>query len=132
MTLTRMPGLTVAPNGARHGKFDHPAVCTGPRGTLMQHIPYGLTEPDRLCDLVHRGVVPDENLDLLFVLGRYGSDRTALVGLLCRLQADSPWDQAEWSVCAFARMETQALAALRLRLGLEQKININYVIDKKS
>lgn len=230
MTLTRMPGLTVAPNGARHGKFDHPALpVTLPdlvetaracahagaeaihvhirddagrhsldvtryhqaieaidqatagallvqattetagrysapdqiallrdlrapavsialrefvpgnveepaaaaayadlirRGTLVQHILYCPSELDRLGDLVRRGVVPDENLDLLFVLGRYGSDRTDpadLVSFLCRMQADSLWEQAEWSVCAFGQMETRALAA-GLALGGKARV----------
>lgn len=230
MTLTRMPVLTVAPNGARHGKFDHPALpVTLPelvetaracaqagaeaihvhirddagrhtldatryhqairaiecatrgtilvqattesagryraadqiallrdlrapavsialrefvpdaaaepaaaaayadlirRGVLVQHILYCPSEMDRLGDLLRRGVVPDENLDLLFVLGRYGSDRTDpadLVSFLCRLQADSLWDQAEWSVCAFGQMETRALAA-GLALGGKARV----------
>lgn len=84
------------------------------RGVLVQHILYCPSELDRLGDLVRRGVVPDENLDLLFVLGRYGFDRTDpadLVAFLGRLQADSLWDRAEWSVCAFGRMETRALTA---------------------
>lgn len=84
------------------------------RGTLVQHILYAPDELDRLGDLVRRGVVPDVNLDLLFVLGSYGSDHTDpadLVGFLCRLQADSLWDRAKWAVCAFGQRETRALAA---------------------
>lgn len=97
------------------------------RGFAIQHLLYAPAELTRFIGLVERGIVPDEDLDILFVLGRYGGDDTQpqdLADYLTVLRASSLADKAAWTVCAFGPPETQALGAAiamggKARVGFE-------------
>ncbi|MEO3432486.1 3-keto-5-aminohexanoate cleavage protein [Inquilinus sp. CAU 1745] len=95
----------------------------------VQHILYAPDEIERAARLMTAGVLPSSRADLLFVLGRYvanqESDPGALTGFLSTLAATGL--DASWSVCAFGRGETAALAAAmalggHARVGFENSL----------
>jgi 3-keto-5-aminohexanoate cleavage enzyme len=97
------------------------------KGMAIQHLLYTPDELSRFVTLVERGIVPDEDLDVLFVLGRYGGDDTDTRNLsdyMTVLRQSSIEGKAEWTVCAFGPPETRALAAAmamggKARVGFE-------------
>lgn len=95
----------------------------------VQHILYAPEEVERAARLMSAGVLPQGPADLLFVLGRYVTDQEcdpgALTGFLSTLAATGL--DASWSVCAFGRGETAALAAAmalggHARVGFENSL----------
>ncbi|QKV20648.1 3-keto-5-aminohexanoate cleavage protein [Oricola thermophila] len=95
----------------------------------VQHILYAPDEIARLAALVSVGVVPREDMQLLFVLGRYAvnqeSDPADLQPFLSELARSGL--EADWAVCAFGRGETAALAAAfeaggKVRVGFENSL----------
>ena len=95
-------------------------------GVALQHILYEPGEVAALIDFARRGVIPERGLHPLFVLGKRAPDQQAdpreLMAFLERWPAEKPW-----SVCAFGRTETAALAmALALgghvRVGFENSL----------
>ncbi len=126
------PAISVAMRelvpGAGHEKLAAETLAAARRrGMAIQHLLYTPDELRRFVTLVERGIVPDEDLDVLFVLGRYGGDDTDPRGLaeyLSVLGASSIAGKAEWTVCAFGPPETRALAAAmamggKARVGFE-------------
>lgn len=94
------------------------------KGRAIQHLLYSAQELERFITLVERGVVPENNLDVLFVLGRYGgndTDPALLIDYLTVLRTSSIAGKAEWTVCAFGPPETAALAAA-LALGGKARV----------
>lgn len=98
------------------------AECVG-GGMLLQYILYTPDDAVRFHDLSRRGVVPDRNASVLFVLGRLRPPRAAapsdLEPFVTARTPDFPW-----FVCAFGAQEGAcALAAARqgghARVGFE-------------
>jgi len=101
-------------------------------GIALQHILYTPDEVRRMAGLVQSGVVPGENLSVLYVLGRYGDGESQPRDLLAFLGAaeDSQLLPKCWSVCAFGSGEgAVALTALSLggdvRVGFENNMYLN-------
>jgi uncharacterized protein (DUF849 family) len=100
------------------------------QGRLMQYILYSPEDLVRLAGLVARGVVPEENASVLFVLGRYPSreaTRAADLEAFLRAQAAHGAGSAPWFVCAFGSAERAcALAAAgrggHARVGFENNV----------
>ncbi len=89
----------------------------------LQHILYDAADVGRLRDLVARGVVPEAQPSVLYVLGRYSQgQRSAPPDLLPFLAAADPaWS---WMMCAFGAQEldcalTAALLGGHVRIGFE-------------
>ena len=100
------------------------------RGIAVQHILYDTDDVRWLADLRRRGVIPDEAPRLLYVLGRYAageeSDPADLEPFLATA-AEEGLSEMPWSVCAFGRGETAALAAAlrrggHVRVGFENSL----------
>jgi 3-keto-5-aminohexanoate cleavage enzyme len=100
------------------------------RGIAVQHILYDTADVRWLADLRRRGVIPDEAPRLLYVLGRYAageeSDPADLEPFLATA-AEEGLSEMPWSVCAFGRGETAALAAAlrrggHVRVGFENSL----------
>lgn len=133
------PAVSIAlrellPDGAGEAEEAAAADCyrsVRARGILIQHFLHTPADLDRFCALAARGVVPDDTLDLLFVLGRHGADDTdpaQLAEYLTRLGRGGLAGRAEWAVCAFGRMETRGLAAAlamggKARVGFENSLH---------
>ena len=98
-------------------------------GIAVQHILYAPGEIDRLFGLVVGGIVPRDDMQLLFVLGRYARDQESdpadLQPFVETLVATGL--SADWAVCAFGHGETAALGAAfeaggKARVGFENSL----------
>jgi uncharacterized protein (DUF849 family) len=87
-------------------------------GTIPQIILYTPEEIDLLADLVGDGVFPwpTAMLPVLFVLGRYTTDRSCKPSDILPFLAPSRCVFASWSLCAFGRNEA-ACTTIGLSLG---------------
>ena len=94
---------------------------------VPQIILYSPEEALRLAALQKRGLVPFENLPVLYVLGRYTATQTSRpTDLLPFLGADMPVF-GHWMTCAFGRHETACVATGALlgghaRVGFENNL----------
>lgn len=81
-----------------------------------QYILYDKEDILHFNELLERGIVPDENVSVLFVLGRYAenqqSDSADLAPLLSFLA-----DVRHWSLCAFGASEADCMLAAIQRGG---------------
>jgi uncharacterized protein (DUF849 family) len=98
-------------------------------GISVQHILYAADDVARLAQFAGDGVIPRNNLQLLFVLGRYAKDQESdpadLEPFLAELHVSDI--EADWAICAFGRSETAALAAAirqggKARVGFENSL----------
>lgn len=97
------------------------------RGTAVQIFMFDPAEIPRLADLIARGVVPGDRLDVLFALGHYtigDTEPEMLVAFLTEWWASPLSAEAEWMICGFGKTETRALAAAmalggKVRVGFE-------------
>ncbi len=92
----------------------------------VQHILYGEDDLKLLKSILTRGELPQEGLQLLFVLGRYTKDQQSSPAdlLLFTNWLESNNIIADWAVCAFGRGETACLNAAsnaggKTRVGFE-------------
>jgi len=101
------------------------------RGVSIQHILYDRADLDRFAELRQRGLMPAPRPQLLFVLGRYALNQESspadLDIFLEGLDHHGLKGDAVWSVCAFGRGETAALAAAieaggHVRVGFENSL----------
>ena len=92
----------------------------------VQHILYSQDDLVNLIKLCSSGRIPARNLQMLFVLGRYGrampSEPAAILPFL-ELLPQLP-TKPDWAVCAFGPSETQCLLAAerlggKVRIGFE-------------
>lgn len=100
------------------------------QGCFVQHILYAPTEVAWMIDLLRRGVIPDQGIFPLFVLGRYSEGQRSraadLAGYVERW--NSAWETPPpWSMCAFGPEEAAcAVAALGMgghaRVGFENSL----------
>ena len=94
---------------------------------MPQYIMFSAEEVQQFVSLQGRGIVPDEQPFVLFVLGRYTKDQqSSPKDLLPFLQASGGLFM-EWSICAFGAEEARcALAAVALdghcRVGFENNL----------
>ncbi|MGO1077988.1 3-keto-5-aminohexanoate cleavage protein [Inquilinus sp. CA228] len=94
-----------------------------------QIILYAPEEAVRLAEMQQRGLVPWDEIPVIFVLGRYVAGQTSLpADLLPFLAPDAPRFRS-WMVCAFGRHEAAcALAAALLggdvRVGFENNLHL--------
>jgi 3-keto-5-aminohexanoate cleavage enzyme len=92
-----------------------------------QIILYTPAEAERLGTMVKQGLIPFDQLAVLYVLGRFALTRTALPrDLLPFLAPDMPRFES-WSVCAFGRREAACVTAAALlgghgRVGFENNL----------
>lgn len=98
-------------------------------GTGLQHILYAPDELDRLQQLIDDKIIPADDLQLLFVLGRYSENQQSqpedLLPFLQQLKHSGL--NAVWGLCAFGRQETNCLVAAEqaggnMRIGFENSL----------
>lgn len=96
------------------------------QGTRVQHILYDLNDHAQLMRWQQAGVVRPDQSDMLFVLGRYLTDRSSGPSDLAPFLSLTP-TQGRWMVCAFGAAEHDCLrmAARQggdLRVGFENSL----------
>lgn len=114
----------LAPDEAHEPSFGAFLEWLRKEGVAPQIILYSPEEALRLAALQKRGLIPFENLPVLYVLGRYTAAQTSRpADLLPFLGAGMPVF-THWMACAFGRHETACVAAGALlgghmRVGFE-------------
>jgi len=96
-----------------------------------QVILYDDSDVLRLMDLRNRGVLGNDHLSVLFVLGRYGKQQAEAAELVPFLNAIEGQVALDWSVCAFGAKENACITAAaclggHARVGFE---NNRYLPD---
>jgi len=96
-----------------------------------QVILYDDSDVLRLMDLRNRGVLGNDHLSILFVLGRYGKQQAEATEILPFLTAIEGATALDWSVCAFGKKENACITAAaclggHARVGFE---NNRYLPD---
>jgi len=95
----------------------------------IQHILYGVDDLVSLYVLIEQAGLPSNNLQLLFVLGRYAKNQQSqpsdLTPFIDWLNANKI--SADWAACAFGKNETVCLQAAHLaggkvRIGFENSL----------
>ncbi len=99
---------------------------------MVQYILYSPQDLSRFIGLVKKGVVPNERLFVLYVLGRYGAGKAAEPGVVPAFlaAAEEGGIPLTWAVCAFgAREGVCVLEAAALgghaRVGFENNLILN-------
>ncbi|MGE6738990.1 3-keto-5-aminohexanoate cleavage protein [Allorhizobium pseudoryzae] len=93
---------------------------------MPQIILYDLADLERLQEMLQRGLIPAQDIPVLFVLGRYTThQQSSPADLQDFLQASPSF--AHWSMCAFGRDEAACAVAAALmggnvRLGFENNL----------
>lgn len=96
---------------------------------LPQIILYEPAEAIRLADLMKRGLVPWQEIPILYVLGRYTIGQTSQPSDLLPFLSPGMPRFAHWSVCAFGRHEAACVTAAALlgghvRVGFENNLQL--------
>lgn len=96
---------------------------------VPQIILYSPNEAIRLAEMQQRGLVPFEQIPVLYVLGRYTASQTSHPADLLPFLASGMPDFEDWMVCAFGRHETAcvttgALLGGSVRVGFENNLNL--------
>ncbi|GEO15227.1 3-keto-5-aminohexanoate cleavage protein [Microvirga aerophila] len=94
-----------------------------------QIILYSPEEAIRLTDFQKRGMIPFENLPVLYVLGRYTVSQTSRPADLLPFIAPEMPVFLDWMTCAFGRYETACVTAAALlggnvRVGFENNVDL--------
>lgn len=115
----------IAPDAAHETAFAALLQWMRRERVFPQIILYDASDVARLQDMRKRGLLPAEDIPVLFVLGRYTAGQTSSPpDLLAFLEAARDLPFAHWSVCAFGQDEaacavTAALLGGHVRLGFE-------------
>lgn len=96
-------------------------------GVVPQIILYSAEEAVRLDAMRRRGLLPCDDLPVLFVLGRYSVGQTSRPSDLLPFLAEGGPAYAHWMTCAFGRQETACVTAAALlgghvRVGFENNL----------
>jgi 3-keto-5-aminohexanoate cleavage enzyme len=96
---------------------------------VPQIILYAPEEAVRLADMRRRGLVPFEEVPVLYVLGRYTVGQTSRPSDLLPFLAPGTPSFADWMACAFGRRETACVTAAALlgghvRVGFENNLDL--------
>ena len=113
----------LAPDAAHEASFASFLSWLKSERIAPQIILYAPEEAATLADIQRRGMMPFEDVPVLYVLGRYTRQTSTPADLLPFLAPERP-RYAHWMVCAFGREETACVTAGALlgghaRVGFE-------------
>ncbi len=117
----------IVPDAAAEPAFAETLSWMKREKVLPQIILYDPSEAVRLAGMIRRGLVPWDDVPVLYVLGRYTVSQTSQpADLLPFLASDMP-RFANWSVCAFGQYEAACVTAAALlgghaRVGFENNL----------
>lgn len=96
----------------------------------VQHILYTSHELQKFIEFVARGVIPEQQVEALFVLGRYTKGQQSSPQNISPFLdvRDAGLKNLSWSVCAFGKRETDCLAYAaskggKTRIGFENNLH---------
>lgn len=117
----------IVPDDASEPAFAEALEWMAREGVLPQIILYEPAEAVRLAAMSKRGLIPWDDIPVLYVLGRYTASQTSQpADLLPFLAPEAPRFRS-WSVCAFGRHEAACVTAAALlgghvRVGFENNL----------
>ncbi len=119
----------LAPDAAHEAAFAELLSWMRDNDVMPQIILYSAEEMVRLRGLMKRGVLPVDDIPMLFVLGRYSRDQTSRPEDLLPFLAGGTPEFSHWSVCAFGPNETACVTAGALmgghaRVGFENNFHL--------
>jgi len=98
-------------------------------GVAVQHILYDTAQVQRLAAEIAAGTIPQDNLSVLYVLGRYTQGQVSAPDDLAPFLATARDVDltADWGICAFGQHETACLQAAhrlggKMRVGFENNL----------
>ncbi|SOC82322.1 Uncharacterized conserved protein, DUF849 family [Ensifer adhaerens] len=96
---------------------------------LPQIILYDREDQERLADLLARGVIPADDIDVLYVLGRYTASQQSEPADLLPFLVPGGHRFSSWSTCAFGMQEAACVTASALlgghiRIGFENNMHL--------
>ncbi|WP_445680733.1 3-keto-5-aminohexanoate cleavage protein [Radicibacter daui] len=114
----------LVPDAAEEPAFADLLVWMKQENVLPQIILYAPEEAERLAGLKKRGLIPWDDIPVLYVLGRYVAGQTSSPADLLPFLASGGSPFSHWSTCAFGRHETACVTAAALlgghvRVGFE-------------
>jgi len=118
----------IVPDASHESAFDALLVWMRRERIVPQIILYDRADLERLQDMFRRGLIPAEDIPVLFVLGRYTTNQQSSPADLQEfLQASSSF--SHWSMCAFGQDEaacavSAALLGGNVRLGFENNLRL--------
>ncbi len=94
-----------------------------------QIILYDREDQERLSSLLARGVIPSDDIDVLYVLGRYTASQQSEPADLLPFLAPGSHRFSSWSTCAFGVQEAACVTASALlgghiRIGFENNMHL--------
>ena len=117
----------IVPDQAAEPAFADALSWMARENVSPQIILYEPSKAVRLADMIKRGLVPWQDVPVLYVLGRYTASQTSQpADLLGFLTFDAP-RFSNWSVCAFGQHEAACVTAAALlggniRVGFENNL----------
>lgn len=119
----------LAPDEASEAGFSHFLGWMRSERIAPQIILYSPQEAARLDAMRRRGLIPFDDIPVLYVLGRYTAGQTSQPADLLPFLAPGMPHFAHWSVCAFGRHETAcasagALLGGHVRVGFENNLHL--------
>ncbi|KQO83747.1 3-keto-5-aminohexanoate cleavage protein [Rhizobium sp. Leaf262] len=119
----------IAPDASYEGDFADLLAWMRRERIVPQIILYDSVDLERLEDLLQRGVIPADDIPVLFVLGRYTTHQQSSPLDLSVFTRSAAVPFAHWSVCAFGRDEaacavSAALMGGNVRLGFENNLHL--------
>jgi 3-keto-5-aminohexanoate cleavage enzyme len=117
----------LAPDAREEGAFAELLLWLRQERIAPQIILYSPAEAEGLSQLQRRGLVPFDNIPVLYALGRYALGETASPTDLLGFLAPGAPIARHWTACAFGRHETACVVAAALmgghaRVGFENNL----------
>jgi 3-keto-5-aminohexanoate cleavage enzyme len=117
----------LAPRAGEEAAFADLLLWLKQQRVIPQIILYSPGEAVRLAQLQKQGVVPWDDIPVLYALGRYARDETASPSDLLPFLAPGAPRARHWMACAFGRHETACVVAAALmgghvRVGFENNL----------
>lgn len=116
-----------APSAAQEREFSGFLLWLKERKIFPQIILYSSEEVVQLRDMLRRGVVPWQDVPVLFVLGRYSSGQVSSPRDLVPFLSAADPNFGNWTICAFGAEESACVGAAILlgghgRIGFENNL----------
>lgn len=116
----------IVPDGSHEGAFATLLEWMRRERIVPQIILYDRADLERLEEMLRRGLIPAQDIPVLFVLGRYTANQQSSPADLQEFLNASP-SFAHWSMCAFGQDEAAcavkaALMGGNVRLGFENNL----------
>lgn len=119
----------LVPGPEHEGAFESLLIWMRKERIFPQIILYDRADQQRLAELLQRGLVPADDIDVLYVLGRYTTGQQSEPADILPFLMPGPHRFSSWSTCAFGVQEAASVVASALlggnvRIGFENNLHL--------